>query len=429
MMKRILYWLFPPIGFLGAVAGVVGIASGVQSLFGDSGGDQQRSNADASTASAGRYYDALADISKEQWDQWKETGLPLLKSLTGMKADATDRTAEMEGKAADDVKTQFGIARQNTTRALDLARNPGDPGYADIMASSFGNEAAQVAGAVTNARALERERLAGVERENFARALNISNLWKGLPADANAGLSAAGSGQNRNAAIYTAQAGQADQRAAQGAYGGFTLAANANKWFNGGLPGPFGTPPINNEPLPTYSGSNFDAGSYTGGSDPGYSDLYAKGGAIRGRPYYRDGRVVYAEGGKITGPGTGTSDSIATEKQPGTYILSADTVRAVGTKKLHDLMEKAGVRPGHGGSSDGAGVPVRLSNGEWSMPPEVTDYYGEEFFNNMQKKFHRPVYGAEGNANGGAVRRRALPHAVEEAIYGSMRKRAIGRSV
>ena len=38
-------------------------------------------------------------------------------------------------------------------------------------------------------------------------------------------------------------------------------------------------------------------------------------------------------GGMIRGPGTGTSDSIATEMQPGTYIMPADSTRTIGDKR------------------------------------------------------------------------------------------------
>lgn len=58
----------------------------------------------------------------------------------------------------------------------------------------------------------------------------------------------------------------------------------------------------------------------------------------------------FKAGGLIRGPGTGTSDSIPDEMAPGTYILPADT-----TKKL---------------ALDDKKVPVRVSNGEYELPPE-----------------------------------------------------------
>jgi hypothetical protein len=69
----------------------------------------------------------------------------------------------------------------------------------------------------------------------------------------------------------------------------------------------------------------------------------ADGGSVRG------GKNHSKKGGKITGPGTGTSDSVQAMNrdtgQPillsnGEYILPADTVRKVGKEALDDLVEK-----------------------------------------------------------------------------------------
>lgn len=143
----------------------------------------------------------------------------------------------------------------------------------------------------------------------------------------------------------------------------------------------------------------------------------AAGGALQDRKY--------AAGGPVKGPGTGTSDSIKATVRPDSYILSADTVRAIGTKKIKDLVEKAGVRPDSQGGDDVHGIQVRLSNGEYHVPPEATRYYGEEFFNKMQQKYHKPVASADGMANGGAIRGRRLPVTIENAIMGNMPRQAI----
>jgi hypothetical protein len=62
----------------------------------------------------------------------------------------------------------------------------------------------------------------------------------------------------------------------------------------------------------------------------------------------------YGSGGKISGPGTGTSDS----------------VQALNT-------------------SDG--TPIKLSNGEYIIPADVVREKGKEFFDNMVQKYHTPV--------------------------------------
>lgn len=45
----------------------------------------------------------------------------------------------------------------------------------------------------------------------------------------------------------------------------------------------------------------------------------------------------FKRGGKVSGPGTGTSDSIPARLSTGEYVLPADTVRRVGVKKLDGL--------------------------------------------------------------------------------------------
>lgn len=164
-------------------------------------------------------------------------------------------------------------------------------------------------------------------------------------------------------------------------------------------------------------------GSSGAGGDGGGDGGYRNGGAIGCRP----GARRYAQGGAIKGPGTGTSDDVPTRKRPGTFILSADVTRAVGTRKLEKLMEDAGVRPGYGEHPDDRGVPIRTSNGEWAMPPEVVQHHGEEFFRALQRKYHRPVASEESSmANGGVIRKRGLPSSVEEAIFREMPARALG---
>lgn len=73
---------------------------------------------------------------------------------------------------------------------------------------------------------------------------------------------------------------------------------------------------------------------------------YTSGGAIK----RREQAAGLANGGLIRGPGTGTSDSIPDEMEPGTYIMPADSTRQLGL--------------------DDKKVPVRVSNGEYELPPE-----------------------------------------------------------
>jgi hypothetical protein len=89
------------------------------------------------------------------------------------------------------------------------------------------------------------------------------------------------------------------------------------------------------------------------------------GGEVTGKA--SGGRIERrAGGGLIRGPGTDTSDSILTSVPHGSYIVRAAAVRKPGVlAHLRNLvgMKRAGSR--------GRMVPVRLSNREFHVPPEI----------------------------------------------------------
>lgn len=107
----------------------------------------------------------------------------------------------------------------------------------------------------------------------------------------------------------------------------------------------------------------------------------------------KDGGTVkprgFKAGGLIRGPGTGTSDSIETEKRPGTFIMPADSTQAIGPEALEELGEVGDSATEEQGES----VPVRLSNGEFELPPEQVQALGESVLTVMRDATHRPVRG------------------------------------
>ena len=110
----------------------------------------------------------------------------------------------------------------------------------------------------------------------------------------------------------------------------------------------------------------------------------------------KDGGVVprgFKPGGLIRGPGTGTSDSIQTEKRPGTFIMPADSTQAIGPEALEELgeVDDSAVE------EQGEKVPVRLSNGEFELPPEQVQALGEAVLTVMRNATHQPV-GEHGKA-------------------------------
>ena len=92
----------------------------------------------------------------------------------------------------------------------------------------------------------------------------------------------------------------------------------------------------------------------------------------------REKAAGFKAGGVIRGPGTGTSDSIETEKAPGTFIMPADSTQAIGPDALEGMGEK---------------VPVRLSNGEFEVPPAQVQALGEAVLTVMRDATHKPVDG------------------------------------
>lgn len=90
------------------------------------------------------------------------------------------------------------------------------------------------------------------------------------------------------------------------------------------------------------------------------------------------------DGGMIRGPGTGTSDSIATEMDAGTFIMPADSTRTIG----EDALEKVGK------------VPVRVSNGEFEFTPEQVQAIGAAVLAALRDATHKPVEKPAGQPKG-----------------------------
>jgi hypothetical protein len=94
-----------------------------------------------------------------------------------------------------------------------------------------------------------------------------------------------------------------------------------------------------------------------------------------GIPRAKPARIPRA-GGKITGPGTGTSDSIKAKVPAGSYIMPADS-----TEQL-----------GFGAPRAGAGkVPVNVSSGETAILPEQVHAFGVRALNQLKNATHAPT--------------------------------------
>lgn len=107
-------------------------------------------------------------------------------------------------------------------------------------------------------------------------------------------------------------------------------------------------------------------------------------------------RAKQKGGGPIVGQGTGTSDSIDKQAPVGSYIMPADSTAAVG----HDGLAKLGLSK--------KSVPVKVSNGEYEMPPEQVHAVGVQALNQLKAATHQPVAADDQGprqffANGGLV--------------------------
>jgi hypothetical protein len=424
----------------GAVAGAAISVIGGAMMSDDGGGGQYQQQANqlseeerALIKEQTKGAEQLREITGEEWKRFKEETLPLIRE-TAARWNIPGGEEQAISEATGDVRGQYAQAGERLRRGIELTRGPADPIYTAQQAHLAAAESGDVANAIYSAREGYRDKSWNRLLQAVAAQGDPSGAAAAAAASSSNIYGSAAGGLDRASRTALVSQSLSDQRSAQGGYAFGRIASPVvsaiNRWAQTAPAAP--TQPT---PFPQFDdrtgNTNYPGGDYyTGGFGGGGGGGFGYGLDFSGGAPFKDGGAIkrYAEGGKIEGAGTGTSDSVSTVKQPGTYILSADTVRALGTKKLDDLMEKAGIRPGDGETPDGGGVPIRASNGEYAVPPRATKYYGEEFFNKMQQKYHRPVVDDEtGMANGGAIRKPVIPRSVEEAIMRAVPAKAIGR--
>ncbi|MED5607781.1 hypothetical protein VV867_08785 [Pseudomonas sp. JH-2] len=131
-----------------------------------------------------------------------------------------------------------------------------------------------------------------------------------------------------------------------------------------------------------------------------------------------------ANGGLITGPGTGTSDSIQDEVPEGTYILPADTTAAIapassggfGVRGFKEWKARQDAQANQVPSYGNFGayrnkVPINVSNGELKVSPDMLQNVGASALDGLLEATHTPVAEQESTAekpelffaNGGQV--------------------------
>lgn len=83
------------------------------------------------------------------------------------------------------------------------------------------------------------------------------------------------------------------------------------------------------------------------------------------------------QGGKIKGPGTGTSDDVQKTVPNGTYIMPADSTAQIGEQNLEQL-------------GQGKPLDINVSNGEFQMTPEQVHAVGAQALDQMKDQTHTP---------------------------------------
>jgi hypothetical protein len=308
-----------------------------------------------------------ADRARDSYNFYQSQGRPMVQRAfdDANQYDSEENIAAARGRAQAGVQQQFDAAAGQSQRALQrMGINPNSGKFLALQHQLQQSKALATAGAANNADEQRRQGAIGLRQ-------NAANLAQGFPAQATgqanssvgAGQAAVG-GNGAIAAQNNALGGMAlnGMGQAAGIYGsaaggyqnlfgnisnnmnaiGANASANAAGWGN-----LLGT--SLNAAQKNWGGTNFSssyngAGSTgTGMGNAGAGD-YAAWGQANG----------YANGGKIEGPGTGTSDSVP--------AVNGDT-----------------------------GQPIRLSDGEYIVSADVVKAKGVEFFDRLQKKHHKHV--------------------------------------
>jgi hypothetical protein len=294
--------------------------------------------------------------AQEYSDYEKNTYRPLEKSIVeeANNYDTKAKQDEMARQGIADVATAYDAQRKQALDTLSqYGINPNSNRFAAINSQLSRGEAADKAGVATNART-------NAEQLGYARKLDAASLGRNLASNAstaygvslNASNSANASGNN---ALATAGSPGATMSSGYGAYSGM-LGNSANSYYGAGST--FGKQYAADSQLQAakYGGIGSAAGQFLG-SNMGQSALSSLGGmassALSGAGGWLasagsslmsmladGGEAAPRKRGAIRGPGGPVDDKIPAMLSNGEYVLPADTVKAIGVKKLDKLIKQ-----------------------------------------------------------------------------------------
>lgn len=178
---------------VGAVAAPV-----VGSLLADDNGAEDANNAAADAT------DLQAQISRDQWNRYKEIYEPLERQMVDEAQDyaSPENYAKAAGEASATVSQQFSKARDRLTRTPGL-----DPSSGAYQSSLVGLDLAQAANDATQQNLARKN----VTDTAYSRKQSALGLGKGLDATAASGLASSASS---NLSLARAGQQQANQQAA-----------------------------------------------------------------------------------------------------------------------------------------------------------------------------------------------------------------------
>ena len=267
--------------------------------------------------------------------------------------DTKAKQEEMARQGIADVAAAYDTQRKQALDTLSqYGINPNSNRFAAINSQLSRGEAADKAGVATNART-------NAEQLGYARKLDAASLGRNLASNAstaygvslNASNSANASGNN---ALATAGSPGASLSSGYGSYSGM-LGNSANSYYGAGST--FGKQYAADSQLQAakYGGIGSAAGQFLG-SGMGQSALGNLGGMVSSAAgglgsmlssaastvldFLADGGEPTRKRGAIRGPGGPVDDKIPAMLSNGEYVLPADTVKAIGVKKLDKLIKQ-----------------------------------------------------------------------------------------
>lgn len=288
---------------------------------------------------------AIADANEKRAAEYSEyeksTYRPLEKQIVSdaQSFDTEAKREELARRGIADVSVAYEAQRK---QALDtLSRygiNPNSNRFAAINASLAQGEAADKAGAATNART-------NAEQLGYARKLDAASLGRNLASNSSTAYgiaTAAGNSSVNSGSTALGTAGSAGQ-AMGNAYGNYNsmLGSSANTTYNAGN--------LYSQGYGIAAQQQAAADAATAGmmsmamrAGIGYAAGGAKGAAMgaTGVKFAADGGHIHEGAGAVKGPGGPVDDVIEARLSNGEYVLPADTVKAIGVKKLDKVVAK-----------------------------------------------------------------------------------------